>query len=115
MNDSILNTVKSVCGIMEDCTDFDTQIILHTNTVLATVRQIGVGKAGFSITGAEETWDDFLGEETVDTTWVKSYVPLKVWVIFDANGITSGTLSAIREEINELEFRFFVEKDNEEE
>ena len=113
--DSILDTVKYICNITPDCTDFDVPLILHTNSIISTVNQFGVGKEGFEITGNTETWNDFLGEETVDTKWVKSYIPLRVWLIFDANGITASTKDAIKEEIRELEFRFFIEKDNEEE
>lgn len=112
MPDSILNSVKAIIGIVNECTDFDTHLILITNTVLATVRQIGVGVEGFTISGASETWDEFLAGEEQDTQWVRSYVPLKVWLIFDANGITSGTTTAIKEQVAELEWRFFVEKDN---
>lgn len=109
---SILNTVKSVVGVAEESTEFDAQLILHINSMINVVAQIGVGKTGFKITGADETWDDFLGEEEIDVEWVKSYIPLRVWVLFDSNSVTSGTLNAIKDEIRELETRFYYEKEN---
>lgn len=112
MSDSILDSVKEIIGIPTDVTDFDAQLILHTNAILNTTVQIGVGKSGFKITGSSETWSDFLADEKIDTEWVREYVPLRVWVIFDANAITSGTMQAIKDEIKELETRFYYEKEN---
>lgn len=109
---SILSDVKAVIGIPDDCIDFDTQLILHTNSILNIVYQEGLGEAGFKIAGNSETWDDFLGDEEIDVEWVKAYVPLRVWLIFDVNSLTSGTISAIQEQIKELETRYYYEKEN---
>ena len=34
---SILTSIKKLLGITESCTDFDTDIIMHINTVLITI------------------------------------------------------------------------------
>ena len=110
--DSILDSVKTVIGIPLDTIDFDQQLILHTNAMLNIVYQEGLGKAGFKITGNSETWDDFLDDEQIDVEWVKDYVPLRVWLLFDVNSMTSGVISAIKEQIHELEVRYYYEKEN---
>lgn len=109
--DSILDTVKSIIGISLDDHDFDAQLILHINTILSVLNQLGVGEEGFCITGQDETWDDMFNFNEEDIHAVKTYVALRVWVIFDAQGITSGTLNAITEQIKELEWRINVAKE----
>jgi len=112
MTDSILDSVKDIIGIPHEITDFDAKLILYTNSMLNVVHQEGLGIEGFKITGNTETWDDFLGSEEIDVEWVKGYVPLRVWLIFDVNSLTSGTVSAIKEQIKEFETRYYYEKMN---
>lgn len=101
---SILNTVKEAILVGIDCTDFDNDIILHTNSVLAILTQLGVGpKEGYSITGASETWEDFMGSSKLLNT-VKTYVTLKVRLIFDPPQ-TSATLESLKQLIAEYEWR----------
>lgn len=52
MNDSILDTIKQLLGIQSDYTAFDTDIIVHINSVFMTLNQLGVGPTNcFSISG----------------------------------------------------------------
>ena len=54
ITDSILTSVKKLLGITEECTDFDADLILHINSVLMILTQIGVGPSeGFSIKDKE--------------------------------------------------------------
>ena len=109
--DSILDTVKSIIGISLDDHDFDAQLILHINTVLSILNQLGVGEQGFCITGQDDTWEDLFDFKEEDMHAVKTYVALRVWIIFDAQGISSGTLTAIKEQIAELEWRINVARE----
>ena len=43
ITDSILTSVKKLLGITEECTDFDADLIMHINSVLMILTQIGVG------------------------------------------------------------------------
>ena len=43
MNDSILNDIKKLLGIMESYEHFDADIIIHINTAFSTLTQLGVG------------------------------------------------------------------------
>lgn len=110
MQESILTSIKKLLGITEDYTHFDTDVIMHINSVFMILMQLGIGPAeGFSITGDSEVWSDFLS----DATWfesVKSYVYLKVKLIFDPP--QSGTLlNAMEKQVSEFEWRCQEEQD----
>ena len=82
MENSILQSIKKLLGISAEYNHFDTDIIIHINSVLMTLNQLGVGPAdGFKITGDTELWNDFVTEEELEG--VKTYIYLKVRLIFD--------------------------------
>lgn len=112
MIDSILSSVKKKLGILEDYTHFDEEIILDINTSFMTLNQLGIGpEEPFMITGATEIWDDFIEDGPIEA--VKSYIPLKVRLLFDPPQ-QSFMVSNIQEQLKELEFRMMVqaEKDH---
>jgi|SRR6478609_2226026 len=104
---SILLTTKKNCGIAEHDDSFDLDLVVAINTVLAYLQQLGVGpRNGFGIDGPLETWDEFMGPNPMFNP-VKSYVHLRVRMIFDPPS-TSYHIGAIREEIRELEARLIM-------
>lgn len=108
--DSILTSIKQLLGPSAEDTHFDPDIIMHINTVLAILTQVGVGpKAGFAITDATATWTDFAGDDP-RLSFVKTYVYLKVKLVFDPP-LSSAVLQAMKESISELEWRQFVQTD----
>lgn len=107
MNDSILTSIKKLLGITEDYSQFDADIIMHINSVFSTLIQIGIGpKSGFAITGEQETWNDFIGDNKKQQS-VISYVYLKVRLLFDPPS-SSVLVSAINEQIKEFEWRLSI-------
>lgn len=83
MTTSILNTIKALLGLASDDTSFDTDVIIHINSVFMILMQNGVGpSSGFSITGATETWSNFLAS-AANLEGVKTYIYLKVRLLFD--------------------------------
>ena len=42
--ESILTSIKKLLGIQEECEDFDTDIIIHINTVFTILNQLGVAQ-----------------------------------------------------------------------
>lgn len=107
MSDSILTSTKKVLGITEEYTAFDVDILMHINSVFSTLNQLGIGPTdGFMIEDASLTWDDFLGGN-LSINSVKTYVFLRVKMIFDPPS-TSYVLSAMQEQIKELEWRLNV-------
>lgn len=104
MIESILTSVKKTLNLDEAYTAFDQDIILHINSVLSTINQLGVGpEQGFMIDGPEAVWADLLGDETRHNH-VKSYIYLRVRLLFDPPA-TSFLLSAYQAQITELEWR----------
>ena len=101
---SILTSVKKTLGLPELDTSFDEDIVLHINSVFATLNQLGIGPAnGFAIEDKVPTWDAFLGTDPRRNN-VKSYMYLKVRVLFDPPN-TAHLQDAMQKNILELEWR----------
>lgn len=110
MDDSILNTIKAMLGPDSAYDVFDTDIIIHINMALSTLAQLGVGpKKGFRITGATESWSDFLGEDE-DLEGVKTYIYCKVKMLFDPPS-NSFVMKSMEDTCKELEWRLNVAVD----
>ena len=114
INESILTSIKKLLGVSESCTDFDSDIIMHINTALMILNQLGVGKENYAIEDKENTWDEFV-EEIDRFSAIKSYVHLKVKLMFDPP-LNAALVEAVQQSIRELEWRLNVraESDNEE-
>ena len=109
--ESILNSIKKLLGIAEDYDHFDSEIIMHINSVFATLTQLGVGpEDGFSINDESEKWEDFLPEERMLHS-VKSYMFMKVKLMFDPP-LSSAVIECTKEQIKELEWRLQVAVDS---
>lgn len=110
METSILTSVKKVLGIDAAYTAFDEDVIMHINAAFATLLQLGIGpENGFMIYDAVPEWDDFIAP-SADQNASKTYVYLKVRLLFDPPG-TSFLLDAIRRQIEELEWRLNVSRE----
>ena len=107
MNDSILTSIKKLLGITEEYEHFDQDIIIHINSVFMILNQLGVGPSnGFSITDKTAVWSDFISEGS-NLESVKSYIYLKVRLLFDPP-TTSAVMESMNRMISELEFRLNV-------
>lgn len=109
MSESILETVRIACNVGPENTDFDNELILYTNSVLAIATQLGVGpKTGFHITGESESWEDFLGDMNVDSiNTVQTYIGKKVKQLFDPP-VSSAVKDSLDRNLSELEWRVNV-------
>lgn len=107
--DSILTTIKKLLGITEEYTHFDPDIVIHINTVFMVLMQLGVGPSeGFAINDDSETWDDFkIDTSVMKIEWIKTYIYLKVRLIFDPPA-SNALIEAINRSISELEWRLNV-------
>lgn len=110
---SILNTIKKALGLDPSYDVFDTDIVMHINSTFATLSQLGVGpEEGFSIEDDSATWQDFLGlVETNKLLFVKSYMYLKVRLLFDPP-TTSFAIDAMKKNAEEYEWRLNVQTEN---
>lgn len=105
MNDSILRSVKEHLGLDPDDVDFDNEIIMDINSVFLIFYQLGLGpKEPFRITSKDETWNEFYGERK-DMEAVKTDMFMRVKLMFDVNGMSSGLIDAYKKQIDELEWR----------
>lgn len=101
---SILITVKKSLGIDQNYEAFDTDILMHINSVLATLNQLGIGpENGFQVEDNTATWESFLGSD-LRLNNVKSFVYLKVRLLFDPPA-TSFAIKAMEDLAKELEYR----------
>ncbi len=104
MEQSILTSTKKILGVAEDYTVFDLDILTHINSVLSTLDQLGVGTlGGVSIEDDSAEWDD-LDLPTNQLGLVRSYIYLKVRMLFDPPA-TSFHISAMKDQIQEMEWR----------
>lgn len=108
--DSILTSIKKNIGATEEYTHFDTDIIMHTNTIFAILNQLGVGPVdGFTIHDKSAVWSDYIGDDKLLES-VKTYIFLRVKLIFDPPQ-SSTVIQTMKEQISELEWRLTVHAD----
>lgn len=108
--DSILDSVKKLLGITAEYRQFDADLIIHINSVFSILYQMGVGpEDGFSIEDESATWQDFSEDRKVLEA-VKTYINLKVRLMFDPPA-SSQVTDSINKMISELEWRLNVESD----
>ena len=108
--DSILATVKKSIGIFEDDDHFDPDLIVHINSVFQILKQLGVGPVeGFRIEDGTAKWKDFVEDET-KFSMVKTYIGLKVKLLFDPPQSTA-LIESMERLVSEMEWRLNVEAD----
>ena len=104
VTNNILQSIKKKLGIEPEDTNFDAEITMHINMALSICYQLGIGPQDhpFRITGEDETWDEFVSNDTIDA--VKDYVFVKVKIIFDPP-TSSFVLESYKELAKEFEWR----------
>ena len=108
LDQSILESIKEMLGIIEADKSFDAALCSHINATFTTLNQLDVGpEEGFMITGSEETWQQYTPELTL-ATMVREYIHAKVRMIFDppASSVVS---DAYNQRIAELEWRLNIQ------
>lgn len=109
--ESILNTIKGMLGPTAEYTRFDPDIIAHINTALADLNQIGVGpEEGFFIEDETSTWGDFIDPTSLKFESVKSYIYMRVKLLFDPP-TSSAVIESYNRQIEKCEWRLSVAAD----
>lgn len=109
--EGILDSTKHAIGLSADYDVFDPTLVMHINSIFFTLNQLGVGPTeGFAITGSDEPWSIFLGDD-VNLNAVKSYVFLKVRLLFDPPPNSFG-IAAMEKIAQEYEWRLNVHAEN---
>lgn len=111
METSILTSTKKVLGLSESYTAFDLDIIIHINSTFSVLYQLGIGPdTGFSIEDDTSVWDDYIETNTELFNMVKTYMYLKVRLLFDPP-TTSFAIGAFENQIKEYEWRMSAMQD----
>jgi hypothetical protein len=105
MENSILLSTKKILGIADSYTVFDLDIITHINATFNLLYQLGIGPAeGFMIEDDSAVWEDFADVPMHQLNLVRTYVFLKVRMLFDPP-TTSFMITAMTDQIKEYEWR----------
>ncbi len=111
MDESILNSTKKSLSIEAEYTAFDDQIIMHINSVFSTLTQLGIGPDyGFFIEDATTEWSALLGGDRRYNT-AKSYVYLRVRLLFDPPP-TSFAIASMERQCEQMEWRLNVTRES---
>lgn len=111
MSDSILDNTKKVLGIDASYTVFDVDIMMHINSAFNTLTQLGLGPpVGFMILDDTAVWADFFDPVHGLMQSVKTYIYLRVRLLFDPPG-TSFVIASMERQILELEWRLNVQRE----
>lgn len=113
MSNFILADLRKSSGTTFDYDEyFDSQLIMHANTLFALLIQVGVGpEEGFKVEGEDTTWDDYYAKcknpEDPKIRMVESYICIKTRILFDPP--TNPTvLQSLNDTAKELEWRLNV-------
>ena len=109
MTESVLNTIKSMIGPSALYEGFNTDLMVHLNSSLMELAQIGVVPEGTVLENETTTWADLIGENK-KLEGIKSYLYFKVKIMFDPPA-SSTILAAYQEEIKRLEWRLMIQCD----
>ena len=108
MNESILTSIKKLLGITEEDKNFDPDLIMHINSVLMVLNQLGIGPSeGFRIEDDSAEWSDFI-DDSKNLEAVKTYMHHRVKLLFDPP-LSSAVMEAIKQTISELEWRLVLQ------
>lgn len=114
--ESILLSIKKLLGIADDDKHFDTDIIMDINSAISVLTQVGVGpQKGFRIKDEKSTWVELLGDRE-DLDDVKSYIHIRVKLLFDTSTMSSAVIEIMKQQADEYLWRINVaaeEKDEE--
>lgn len=106
MHEVILQKLKRLIGIDSTIDVFDAALIMHANSVMLTIEQLGIKLNRYILT-SEDSWEDLTDDNTLAER-LNTYLYLKVRLLFDPPS-TSFVIDAIQKQIAELEWRFNVE------
>lgn len=106
---SILDSTKKLLSIPLESDYFDHDVLTYINSAFSTLKQLGAKiPSDFYVSDSTSTWDDIGGNPDV-VPHIRSYVYLKVRMIFDPP--TGGVKEAYENQIKELEWRINSEDD----
>jgi hypothetical protein len=105
----ILETIRKLVGAGDSPGPFDTDLLIHINSALSVLTQLGAGPVEGFIATENSEWTEFLSASR-KLEMVKTYVYLKVKLIFDPPP-SSSAVESMKLEADKYEWRIQVEVD----
>lgn len=103
--ESILTSIKKMLGYDAAETGYDDELIMHINSVIMDLTQLGVGPAeGYEIEDAMNTWDEFI-TDMKKFSGVKTYIFMRVKLIFDSSTMGSALIESYNKQCERFEWR----------
>ena len=110
MDHSILEDIKKLVG--SDVDDvFDTDLMIHINSALGILTQVGVGPANGFFADSNSTWNDFTQDAKLIPE-IRSFVYLQVRLLFDPPQ-SAAAIESMRTMSQELVWRIRVKAETE--
>lgn len=104
LKESILDSIRKLLGPEEDYTYFDSDIVVHINSAINRLYQLGVDSAKrFRVDSSDQTWVDLFGSDLDIIDMAKSWMYLQVKMKFDPP-TSSIAADAFKAEIDKLEW-----------
>lgn len=113
MSKGILVDLRKSAGSTADYDEyFDSQLMMHANTLFTLLIQVGVGpESGFKVEDENTEWDDFYNQcsnpDDPKLRMVESYICLRTRIFFDPPTNTT-LLQSLNDTVKELEWRLNV-------
>lgn len=101
---SILTSIKEAIGPTAAHPHFDPEIIMYINSAFFDLNRLGVGPAeGFIIEDDSANWTDYISDPK-KLQAVKTYIYLKVKLVFDNSTLSASVIAAMERQIKEYEW-----------
>lgn len=111
MEQSILKSTKKLLSIGPDDDSFNDDVMTHINTAFSILNDAGIGPdEGFVINDDSTEWEEFLPDDNIKLSKVKTYVQLRARMLFDPP-TSSFLLTSMQEQIKEVEWRLNVNRE----
>ena len=106
----ILDTIKFMMDISDDDDSFDNSLLVHINSAISALTQLGVPKPtpNFKV-DKNTTWDTYT--QNPDLESIKSYIYIKTLMVFDGANIKPAHQKACEQTLAEYEYRIRVAVD----
>ncbi len=111
MEESIFESIKALLGPDASYEVFDQDILIHINTAVSTLTQLGVGPSSGLTVDGNTKWSQLIGDVNM-LNMARSYIYMKVRIAFDPPA-NSSTLKAYQDACAEYEWRMNVTVDPE--
>ena len=99
----IFESIKKALGLQPENTPFDDEILMHINSVMSDLNQLGVGPKDGFLVDQNTAWSALLTNSKLEN--VKSYMFLRVKMLFDLATMPQPVIAAYQKQVDEAAWR----------